>query len=165
VLAGHLPESHYHLGVDQVDLALEVLPAVAELLVGRVPVVRRPAAHAVGDADRLAVQPDLQEHLVEQRAAAPDERLAVLVLLCAGPLADEQDVGVGRAGAVHDSRPGLDERRAAIAGRHLEAVHLAVHARRLWGSSPQSTGRCRRTPSPPVGAAGTFLMRTDDCCP
>ncbi len=46
--------------------------------------------------------PDLAEQLVEQLAGLADERLALLVLVEAGRLADEHQVGVGVAGAEHD---------------------------------------------------------------
>ena len=63
--------------------------------------------------------PDLAEQLVEQLPRLPDERQPHPVLVGAGRLADEHQVGVGVAGAEHDRRARLVQRAADAFARLL----------------------------------------------
>ena len=62
----------------------------------RIAIPRRPALDDVGDVEVPPRQPHLLEHeAVEQLARSSDERETLLVLLGAGTLAHEHQVGVG----------------------------------------------------------------------
>ena len=63
----------------------------------------------------LAGEADLLEQLVQQLPGAADERQTLLVLVHAGRLADEHQVGVRVARSEHHLGAGLEE-RAALAG-------------------------------------------------
>src|SRR5690606_13337455 len=70
-----------------------------------VEVARRAALDDVADVAAVPGEAELLEHeLVEELARAPDERLAEAVLLGAGALAHEEEVGLGVAHAEDDLR-------------------------------------------------------------
>ena len=126
----------------------------------------------VVDEDVVAAEADALEQLAEELARAADERQPGAVLLGAGRLADEHQVGVRVAGAEHDLGAGLRE-RAARAGRGL-AVDLdqalaalrglsqagpspsASPLRAACGSGP-SRRRGRSLACPPCGASGSSV--------
>ena len=93
-LRGEVPERHDHHGREEVELGLEVRAARFRS--------RRAADHgsrAVGtsrrcDVDVVARQADSLDQPGEQLAGAPDERDPLAILLRAGALADEDEVGV-----------------------------------------------------------------------
>ena len=72
-----------------------------------------------------AVDAGFLHRLVEEAARGPDERLAGPVLLVAGLLADEHDVGLRRAFAEDRLRPGFPERAGLAAGRCLAELPQA----------------------------------------
>ena len=73
----------------------------------RVAIVGRAALEDIGDEHVAALQADLAEQPVEQLPCLPDERKALPVLVSAGRLADEHQVGIGVARAEHDLRASL----------------------------------------------------------
>ena len=75
-----------------------------DLLLHRVAVARRAALQDVGDEDVGALQPDAAEQLVEQLSRLADEGDPLLVLVEAGRLADEHQLGVRVSGAEDDLR-------------------------------------------------------------
>src|SRR3954449_2867097 len=88
-LGREVPERADDLRLDQLDLAIQVGLAGLDLLGQRVPVAGRPAADDVGDEDLRALDPDLQEQLIQELPGASDERQALLILLSSGGLANE----------------------------------------------------------------------------
>jgi hypothetical protein len=95
------PQRHDHLGVDRGDLAIEVVGAGGHLLWQRVAVIRRAVLDDVGDEDRLAIQSNCRQQLVEELSRRANERTSLLVLAIARRLADEHYLGVGAALARH----------------------------------------------------------------
>jgi hypothetical protein len=86
------------------------------LLLGqRVPVARRTALESVRDVDVCPCQPDAGEEPVEELSGLPDERNSLLILVEAGRLAHEHQVGVRMAVPEDDLRPGLAEDTACTA--------------------------------------------------
>ena len=75
--------------------------AGADLGRQRVAVARRPALEHVGDEDVVAREADPLQQRVEELAGLADEGDALLVLVVAGGLAHEHEVGVGVAVADH----------------------------------------------------------------
>ena len=71
------------------------------------------------DEDVRPREPDPAEQLVEQLACLPDEGDALLVLVEAGRLADEHQVGVGAPRAEDHLRPPVRERTARARRRLL----------------------------------------------
>src|SRR5207247_2169863 len=63
-------------------------------------------------------------NFVEQLSRPPDERQALLVLLGAGPFADEHEIGVGVAHAEHDLGAARGGELALGASRRLFGQHL-----------------------------------------
>ena len=93
------------------------------------------------------------EQAVEQLARLADERHALPVLVVAGGLADEHEVGVGVAVAHHDLRATLAE-GAADAPDDLVPVVRRERGRASVGSTHAAIGYRRvgrMTPLPPVG--------------
>ncbi len=73
-------------------------------------VARGAALHHVADVDLLAGEPDLAEHAVQQLSGRAHERLALLVLVEARPLADEHQLA--RRGRPRRTRPACGPGRA-----------------------------------------------------
>jgi hypothetical protein len=101
--------------LDQCDLALQEGAADAGLFRRRVAVAGRAALDGVGDEDLLALEIDGGEHLVQQLAGAPDEGLALSVLVQIRTLADQHQ----RCMTVADGEDGvgLGSRRGRSGGR------------------------------------------------
>ena len=102
---------------DQLDLPEEMRLAGLDLLRLGVTVARRPALEHVRDVDVRARQPDPVQELLEQLARLTDEGNALLILVVAGRLADEHQLGVRVAGAEDDLCPRRRERAARAAER------------------------------------------------
>jgi hypothetical protein len=112
-LRGEVAQRADHPRLDELDLAHQVVLAVVDLCGLRVAVAGRPALQYVADEHVRSREIDLTEELVEQLSGGAHEGDAELVLLGAGGLAHEHEVGVGVAGAEDDLRPGTDELRTA----------------------------------------------------
>jgi hypothetical protein len=121
-LGREVAERADHLRLDQLDLAVEVGLAGVDLVWLRVAVARRPAEQDVRDEDVRAPEADLLQELVQQLPGTADEREALKVLVHAGGLTDEHQVGVGVPGAEHHRRPALMERAAHAPGRFVEEI-------------------------------------------
>src|SRR5215213_412297 len=121
-LRGGTAEAEDDLGLDGLDLALQVGVARSDLARLRLAVLH-PAAlldggaalDDVGQVDLLAGQVDGRQDVVEELARPPDERQPRGVLVLAGPLADEHQ---GRVGV-----PGREDR----VGAALREVTLGAH--------------------------------------
>src|SRR5262245_8550095 len=113
-------EGHDHLGIDQLDLAVQPGPAGSELGTLRRPVVRRPALDRVADRDLRPVQPDLGQQLVEELTGPADEREPALVLAAPGRLTDEQHASAGRIDAWDDPLPGLRQSARGAADHRVD---------------------------------------------
>ena len=105
--------------LDQLDLPEEMALARLDLVRLRVAVPGRAALQDVRDEDVAALQSDPGEQLVEQLARLADERQSLLVLVEAGRLADEHQLGVRVAGAEHHLRPSLREAATRATGDGL----------------------------------------------
>ncbi len=123
-------------GAISVELLLQPRPAGLDLLGTGVPVVGRAALDHVGDVEAVAGQAHLLQHqLVEELAGAAHEGLPEAVLLRAGALAHEEQVGVGVADPEDDLRAGLGQ-AATHAGGGFGRDHLEV-----GGHRENATGR------------------------
>ena len=100
-LGGEVAERADDLGPDDLDLPEQVRAAGLDLLRLRVAVVGRAALEDVGDVDLLARHADGREQLLEQLAGLAYERPALLVLVVAGRLSHEHQVGAGVSLAEH----------------------------------------------------------------
>ena len=138
-LGGEVPERGHELRLDQLELAEEVALAGLDLVGLRIAVPGRPALEHVRDVHVPPGQADALEQPVEELACRADERVALLVLVEAGRLADEHELGVRVADAVDDLRPALREAAARAAGG-LGGVRLeggpAAQRVRLSSHSP-----------------------------
>ena len=130
-LRGEVPERADHARLDQLELAVEPVLAGVDLARERVAVAGRPAHQRVRDEDVRARQADLVEQLLEQPPGLADERQALLVLVRAGRLADEHQVGVGVARAEDDRVARRRELRAAACRPAPAASRLELLAPRL----------------------------------
>ena len=101
-LVAKLPSVHTTLRADQLHLCEEVPLAGLDLLGLRVAVPRRAALEHIGDVDVGPREPDRLEQPLEHLPGLADERRALLVLVEAGRLADEHQVGVRVARSDHD---------------------------------------------------------------
>src|SRR5205085_11062396 len=101
--------------LDQLDLPEEVALAGLDLLRLRVAVPGRAALDHVRDVDPAPLEADPGQQPLEELPRLADERHALLVLVEAGRLADEHQVGGGIAGAEDDLRPALRQRTAGAA--------------------------------------------------
>ena len=115
-LGGEVAERCDHLRLDQLDLAEEMRLARLDLVRLRIAVAGGPALEDVRDIDVVAPELDAGEQAVEQLPGLADERDALLVLVEARRLADEHQVGIGRAGAEHHLCAGVRERTLRAAG-------------------------------------------------
>ena len=95
-LVAKLPRVSSTRGPDQLELGLEVGTARGDLIGQRIAVARGPALDHVGDVDLAPVQAGLlDQQPVEECARAADEGAPLQVLLAAGPLAHDHELGVG----------------------------------------------------------------------
>ena len=115
--------------LDQLDLPEQVRLAGLDLVGLRVAVPGRPALEHVGDVDLGALEADAGEQLVEQLPGLTDERDALLVLVEAGRLADEHQVGVRIPDAEDDLRASLGEPAAGAARDLFPEGREGFHAR------------------------------------
>src|SRR5205807_2877896 len=79
---------------NQLDLAPEMALAGLDLLRYRIAVTRWTAFQHVGDVDLFARESDAGEQLLEQLPGGADERDSLLVLVKAGRLAHEHQIGM-----------------------------------------------------------------------
>jgi hypothetical protein len=138
-LGGEVPQRAHHLGLDQVDLAPE--EALARLDLGglRVPISGRAALQDVGDEHLPPLQADLAQQAVEELAGLADEGQAHPVLVGAGRLADEHQVGVRVARPEHHVGARLRQRAAPAVARLFEVDRLQRLA--ALGSRRHATDR------------------------
>ena len=87
-------EGHDDRRIEHLELATQIRRAGRDLVGLRVAIVRRPAFDDVGDEHVLAPPADRGQQLHEQVAGTTDERPALAVLVEAGALADEDDLGL-----------------------------------------------------------------------
>ena len=111
-----LPSVAIDARLDQLDLPEEVRLARLDLVGHGVTVPGRAALDHVRDVDVCALEPDAREQLVEELAGLADERVALLVLVEAGRLADEHQVGVRVTDAEDDLRAAFGKPAARAAG-------------------------------------------------
>ena len=104
-LRGEVAERRDEGRPDQLDLAEQVRLAGLDLVGLRVAVPGRAALEDVRDVDVAAREPDPGEEPFEQLPRLADEGHALLVLVEAGRLADEHQVGVGMPRAEDHLRP------------------------------------------------------------
>src|SRR5436190_9759459 len=119
-------ETDEHPRLDNLELGLEPRPARGDL--GPVRLLVDPPLAAglplevlddVRHVDLAPVDPGFLERLVQELPRRADERLALLVLLIAGLLADEHHLRLGGALAEDGLRPGLVQRASGAAGGRL----------------------------------------------
>ena len=92
---GDAAQTYDDLGADQGRLIAEIADAGILLRIQGVPVLRRTALDDVGNVDVLMpVQVDELQHVVQQLAPPAHKGLALKVLVLAGALTDEHDLGV-----------------------------------------------------------------------
>jgi hypothetical protein len=103
-LGREVAERADHTRPDQLDLGEQVALAGGDLVGLRIAVARGPALEHVGDVHLRPGQTDRLEQAFENLAGLADERHALLVLVVAGRLADEHQVGVGITRPDHDLR-------------------------------------------------------------
>src|SRR5262245_29192122 len=106
VLGGHGPEAADYFRPDQLDRAIQVLPAVGTLVGFRLPVPGRAAPEDVADEYVFPAEPAGRDDPVEQLPGDADERLPLPVLVGPRGLADEADLRPDRADPEHRLRPG-----------------------------------------------------------
>src|SRR6185312_13124757 len=109
-LGGEVPERADDTRPDQLHLGEEMALARGDLVRLGVAVARRTALQHVRDVDVGPREPDRAEQRLEHLAGLADERCALAVLVVAGGLAHEHQIGVGMARPDHDLRPGAGER-------------------------------------------------------
>ena len=126
-LGGDAAEADDELRAAQRDLPPEPLGARLLLHAEGVAVPGRAALDDVRDIDHAAVQVDHPEHVVQELPRGADEGLALQILLLAGALADEHELGVFPADAEDQIVPRAAERAApavrAIAFQSLPGIH------------------------------------------
>ena len=115
-LRGEVAERRDELRLDQLDLAEEVASQASISSGMRVAVAGRPALDHVRDVHVLAGHADSGEELVEELPRLADERVALLVLVEAGRLADEHQLGLRVADAEDDLGAALGKTAARAAG-------------------------------------------------
>ncbi len=144
-----LPEGDHHPRLDQLELTTQVALAGLDLVVPRVAVAGRSALDHVGDVHLFAVEPDLAEQILEQPPRGPDEGQTLLVLVKAGTLPDEHQVGLGVAVAEHDLGAGLAEGAGSAcrstAGEFVELSHRFVAQPRSSIAGIPPAGSAERT--------------------
>src|SRR6476620_4780057 len=159
-----------HFRLDQLDLAKEVRLARLDLVLLRVAVAGWAALEDVRDIDVLAPEVDAGEQPLEQLPRLADEGDALLVLVEAGRLADEHQVGVRVARAEDDLRPSLREPAARAAGSRysvrLERLDPRDRHRTHGHESTRHAPRPRSAPASTVTtplAAAPFSSTTVAC--
>ena len=139
-LRGEVAERRDDARPHELDLAEEVRLAGGDLGLERIAILRRPALEHVREIDRLRREPDSGEQPRQQLPCLPGERQPALVLVVAGRLADDHQLGVGVAGAEDDLAPRLGE-----ATPHAPGGLGGVRGERVGsGRRHPSTGQSRR---------------------
>ena len=115
-LRGEVAERRDDTRPHELDLAEEMRLAGGDLGLERVAILRRPALEHVREVDRVGREPDAGQELREQLSCLAGEREPALVLVVAGRLADDHQLGVGIAGAEDDLAPRLGETTPHAAG-------------------------------------------------
>jgi hypothetical protein len=141
-LPGKLAQSDDDLGCDELDLTLEVWTAGVDLDRQRIAVVGGSALDHVGDVHPFAGDTELLEHQpVEQLTGTPDEWQTLTILLCAGTLSYEQQVGRRVTHAEDDLRPPRGQgATGAGAGLDGQLVQGGRHPVMLVGGRPRVAG-------------------------
>jgi hypothetical protein len=93
----------------------------------RIPVPGRAALQDIRHKHVTARQPDAGEQFVEQLAGLAHERNALLVLVEAGRLTDEHQVGLRVAGTEHDLRSPFRQPTARATGDRIGEDGELVH--------------------------------------
>ena len=167
-LGGEVAERRDHLRLDQLDLAEEVRLAGLDLVRLRVAVAGRAAFEDVRHKDVVPGNPDSGEQPVEQLPGLADEGDALLVLVEAGSLADEHQVGARVPGAEDHLRPALSEPAARATGSRY-CIFLKRLRRRdgHCTHAKESTRHARRTRCAPASgrAARPPRSRRQAPCP
>ena len=143
-LRREVPERRDDARLDQLDLPPEMALAGFDLVGQWIAVSRRAAFENVDDIDVVTRKPDVGEQLVEQLACRADERDALLVLVEAGSLADEHQIGVRVARAEHDLRAASGECALGAAGNDLAEGAKLVDAGQLSDRSHSFRRNSRR---------------------
>ena len=112
---GNAAQADDDLGAEQRHLVAEIADAGLHLHVEGVPVLGRTAFDRIADEYLGPVQVDEGEHIVQQLARLAHEGLAGQILLFAGSLPDEHDLGVPSPVAEDHVVPGLGQ-GALLAG-------------------------------------------------
>ena len=115
----------------------------------------RAALHDVRDVDVRAAEAHGLDHLREELPRAPDERLSLKVLVLAGALPDEHELGARVPHAEDELRPAAGE-LAAGALAELDARPRAARRSRSLGPTGSTVPAAPRpvAVSAPTGAAG-----------
>src|SRR5512134_2689761 len=126
-LGGHAAERQDHLGLDDAELLGQERRARSQLVTLGIPVAGRATLDRVADVDLLARELYRFQHLREELTGPTHERQPLRVLVGAGPLADDDEVGLRVAGAEHDRLAALAELALAapLQPRLLRAQRLA----------------------------------------
>lgn len=112
---GHAAQQHDQRRVEQGNQGVEVRVAGERFGRFRFTVGGWAAADDVGEVDAGVVDAGAGQKLVEKVARRPDEGTALSVLVLAGGLADEEDVGIGRSLAGYGAAPLGGERAGSAA--------------------------------------------------
>ena len=116
-LRGEAAERHTDGRTDQVELELQVRTAGIDLVRLGITVAGRAALHDVGDVHRVSPDAQLLPHqLVEELAAAADERQTLFVLLRTGTLTDEHERRLIRSRPEHHVGAALAQPAAGADG-------------------------------------------------
>ncbi len=118
-LRREVPERTDHVGLNQLDLTVQILLAVVDLDRLWVTVTGGTALQHVADKDLRSCHPDLHQQLLEQFAGRSDERHPLLILARTRRLPHEDQIGVRVARAEHDRLARCRQLRAARAAPRL----------------------------------------------
>ena len=143
-LRREVPERRDDTRLDQLDLPPEMALAGFDLVRQWIPVPRRAAFEDVDDVDVVTRKPDVGEQLVEQLASRAHERDALFVLVKAGSLAHEHEIGVRIARAEHNLSAASCECALGAAGNDLAEGTKLVGAGQLSDRSHSFRRNSRR---------------------
>ena len=130
-LGGNAAQADHNLRADQPELLPQPGQAGIPFLRQRIPVLGRAAFHDVGDKDIfLPGEIHRFQILIQQLAAAAHKGQALFILILAGALTDEHDLGSGAAHAEHHVMAGLTQ-AAFAAGQTFLLQGFKIHPRHL----------------------------------
>ncbi len=112
---GIAAQRHDDARPDDLELLTEPVRTGADLLRQRVAVAWRSALDDVADEDVRALEADASQELLEELPGGTDERPALLILVIAGRLSDEHDLGIHGSFAGNCFRP-LSAEGTGVAG-------------------------------------------------